>query len=89
MIIGMNEEGMEQKDIAQSLNIHRHTVRNTIRRFRLTGSTSELPRSCRQRIPPARDDQYIQTSHPMDRFRIATFKARNLLGIGHEFYLKP
>ena len=82
MIIGMSDAGMKQKDIAQRLNIHRHTVRNTIRRFRLTGSTAELPRSGRPRITTARDDQYIRTSHLRDRFRSATFTARNLPGIG-------
>ena len=83
MIIGMNEAGMKQKDIAQRLNIHRHTVRNTIRRFRLTGPTSELPRSGRPRITTTRDDQYIQTSQLRARFRGATFTARNYLpGIG-------
>ena len=50
MIIGMNQAGMKQKDIAQRLNIHWHTVMNTIRIFRLTGSTSELFRSCRRRM---------------------------------------
>ena len=67
---------------AQRLNIHRHTVRNTIRRFRLTGSTAELPLSGGPRISTARDDQYIRTSHLRHRFRTATYTARNLPGIG-------
>ena len=82
MIIDMNDAGIKQKDIAQMLNIHRHTVKNTIKRFRLTGSTDELTRSGRRRIATARDDQYIRTFHLRDRFRSATFTALNLPGIG-------
>ena len=43
MIIGMVTSGMKHKDIAQRLGIHRNTVRNTVRRFAMTGLTSDLP----------------------------------------------
>ena len=78
MIIGMVTSGMKHKDIAQRLGIHRNTVLNTVRRFVTTGSTSERPRSGRPRVTTARDDQFIRTSHLRDRFRTATFTARNL-----------
>ena len=77
-IIGMVMSGTKQKDIAQRLGIHRHTVRNTVRRFRRTGSVSELPRRGRPRVTTARDDQFIRTSHLRDRFRSSAFTARNL-----------
>ena len=73
---------MKQKHIAQRLNIHRHTVRNTVRRFRRTGSTSELPRSGRPRITTARYDQFIQQSPLRDRFLNATYTAKNLPNAG-------
>ena len=78
----MVEAGMKQKHIAQRLNIHRHTVRNTVRRFRRTGSTSELPRSGRPRVTTARDDQFIRQSHLRDRFLNATYTAQNLPNAG-------
>ena len=77
-IIGMVEAGLQYAEVARRLGIHRSTVGRTVRRYGATGSTAELPRSGRPRVTTARDDQYIRTSHLRDRFRSATFTARNL-----------
>ena len=77
-IIGMVESGLQYKGIARRLGIHINTVTRTVSRYRTTGSTAELPRSGRPRVTTGRDDQYIRTSHLRDRFRSATYTARNL-----------
>ena len=48
-ILGMVEAGLPHIDISRRLEIHRHTVRNTVRRFAATGSVADLPRSGRPR----------------------------------------
>ena len=67
MITGMVTSGMEHKDIAQRLGIHR-----------MTGSTSEQPRNGQPRVTTTHDDQSIRTSHLRNRFQTAVFTARNL-----------
>ena len=78
MVIGMSQAGLSNIEISRRFNIHRNTVTNTLKRYQATGSTSELPRSGRPRVTDDRDDLYIRTMHLRDRFRHATYTARNL-----------
>ena len=40
---GMVEAGLQYTNLARRLAIHRHAVRNTVRRFAVTGSVADLP----------------------------------------------
>ena len=78
VIIGLSMGGMAISVIAIQMNIHRNTVTNTLRKFRTTGSTSDLPRSGRPRCTTPAHDQYIRVQHLRDRFRTAVFTARSI-----------
>uniref|UniRef100_A0A674DDL4 Tc1-like transposase DDE domain-containing protein n=1 Tax=Salmo trutta TaxID=8032 RepID=A0A674DDL4_SALTR len=68
--------GMRTADVARAINCHVCTVRRLRQRYRETGRTADRPRSGRPRVTTPAQDQYIRTSHPRDRYRMATTTAR-------------
>lgn len=81
LIVGMLMAGVSVSAIAQRMQVHRDTVRNTQRNYQLTGSTKELKRSGRPRITTPGQDRYIRTQHLRHRFRPATETASTIPGL--------
>ncbi|XP_070984271.1 uncharacterized protein [Oncorhynchus clarkii lewisi] len=69
---GMLQGGMRTADVARAINCNVCTVRRLRQRYRETGRTADRPRSGRPRVKTPAQNQYIQTSHLWDRYRMAT-----------------
>ena len=72
----MQQGGMRPADVAREINCNVRTVRRLRRRYRETGRTADRPCSGRPRVTTPAKDQYIQSSHLRDRYRMATTTAR-------------
>ena len=64
----MLEAGASTEDVAVQVESSVQTVRSLRRRFVLTGSTEDLPRSGRPRVTTPAQDRYILNLHLRNRF---------------------
>ena len=74
--LGMLQGGMRIADVARAINCNVRTVRRIRQSYREPGQTADRPRSGRPRVTTPAQDRYIRTSHPRDRYRMATTTAR-------------
>uniref|UniRef100_A0A8K9XJ96 Tc1-like transposase DDE domain-containing protein n=1 Tax=Oncorhynchus mykiss TaxID=8022 RepID=A0A8K9XJ96_ONCMY len=69
--LSMLQGGMRTADVARAINCNVRAVRRLRQRYRETGRTADHPRSGRPRVTTPAQDRYIQTSHLMERYRMA------------------
>uniref|UniRef100_A0A8K9X519 Transposase Tc1-like domain-containing protein n=1 Tax=Oncorhynchus mykiss TaxID=8022 RepID=A0A8K9X519_ONCMY len=81
----MLQGGMRTADVARAIPCNVRTVRRLREHYRETGWTADLPRSGRPHVTTPAQDQYIQTSHLRDRYRMATTTARVTPGTHNPF----
>ena len=58
-VIGMLAAGRTAEAVSQAMNVSKSTISRLVRRFRLTGSTDDAPRSGRPSALTARQERYI------------------------------
>jgi hypothetical protein len=70
--IGMLQANMNVTTVARTLGCKRLAIHHLRRRFKMTGSTKDRPRSGRPKVTSPADDRFILLRHLRDRFLPAT-----------------
>jgi len=58
-ILGHVQAGSTEAEVARTFNVHRHTVANILRKFNITQSVADLPRSGRPKVTTAAQDRRL------------------------------
>lgn len=67
-IIGMSNAGMNQKDIANSMNVSQSVVSRLLKKQRETGNVGDRPRSGRPKLTTPREDRLLLRISRRNRF---------------------
>ena len=65
--IGMLNAGMSTEHVVRHVRCYSRAIRNLRIRFRMTGSTNDLPRRGRPRVTTRGKDRYIMNTHLRNR----------------------
>ena len=79
--IGMLRAGMTHMTVARHFGCSRQTVHNFERRYTVSGTIDDLPKTDRPRILTPRQDAYIQVTPMRNRFLTASGTAKNTIGV--------
>ena len=82
-IIGMLNAGISQREVARRFAVSVSTVSRLNRKFIVTGSTKDRPRSGQPRVTTQRQDNLIRLRHLRDRYRTAVSTAATVVGRHH------
>lgn len=80
-VLGMLRGGVTVGAVAAHFGVHHTTIYRLARRFQVTGSVNDRPRSGAPRVTTPRQDRRICRSHLADRFQTAVDTARATLGV--------
>ena len=82
-IIGMLNAGICQREVARRFAVNVSTFMRLNRKFIVTGSTKDRPRSGQPRVTTRRQDNLIRLRHLRDRYRTAVSTAAPVVGRHH------